>query len=655
MSHRNDDGQNRRPLDAIREDELWQKINAAHAKKVQNGDADGRSKAEIARTELLDETSHNLFDDDGTPEILDDLSLEEKDDKIRDFVHALYRGDERNEQRDPGDLRQPAVVREDGEDITEEEIQPEPEPESEIKVKEQPEPEAAEEVTPEEPEEPAAPTAPEPQPEPGIRAPKVRPVKLKLDRFETPEPPAKPSRISAYPIERPVPEVKVDRRRDVIPETPREPEVEKEDPEKQVHPASRLGIREVRISPITLDNVVAEQDEDDEDEADYFGPRPGIEALPEEDDDVIVAGETPIRDPYAEIFDDTEHPTVMEAVEPEAEQETDAPEEDPLEHPLFSDMHESEEATKAEEPEEVPDILRRDPSAAHIRAPQPVFSEGSQNLVTQEESARRESAHEEFRESAKKPRQAAIEQTVTKLQSGALAPPFYVPRLPRQASSFEEALDFARRLHPLPQEMQLQQKPTHRTWMLAQLNHCNTQERLSRFAFSLNYEDLALLFPTLASLKRGKHIDRLLSIILMRASHYLYLQGWITLQYAYPRSTVEKGLSELCSILADSFFPGGPELGEEEQEYLERLHFGDQQFIWPKVRLISEIAYPNQRHFISKIISAVKEEGKTLEDFYKEFAVYRDLPLAKAIQSQWDMQMLEQKQSATYSPRQLFT
>lgn len=647
MFHRNDDGQKRRPLDAIREDELWQKINAAHAKKVQSGEADGRSDEGIARTELLDETSHKLFDDEGTPEIMDDLSLEEHDDKIRDFVHALYRGDELSEQRDPGALRQPTAVRDD--DAT-----PEAEP-----------PVATEESAPEAapPAEAATPKVAEPEPEPAIRAPKMRLAHLDSERFDRPAP-ERPSRIPAYPMERPAPEVKVDRRRDVVPETPWVPEAGDAEATEHVHEPPE-GIREVKISPITFDNVVAEHeaeeaDTESDDTAEYFGPRPGIEALPEEEDDVIVAGEAPQKDPYAEIFDDEARPSfTTEEAEEEEDETAVLPEEDPLEHPLFSDMHDSDdtdtEAAPEESEEEVPEILRRDPGTAQIRAPQPIFSEGSQNLVTQEESARRESADREFLDSARYPRQAAIEQTVTKLQSGALAPPFYVPKLPRQASSFEEALDFARRLHPLPQEMQLAQKPTHRTWMLAQLNHCNTQERLSRFAFSLNYEDLALLFPTLASLKRGKHIDRLLSIILMRASHYLYLQGWITLQYAYPRSTVEKGLSELCRILEDSFFPGGPELGEEEREYLERLSFGDQQFIWPKVRLISEIAYPNQRHFISKIISAVKEEGKTLEDFYKEFAVYRDLPLAKAIQSQWDMQRIEQKQSSTYSPRQLFT
>ncbi|MDO5738166.1 MAG: hypothetical protein Q4P65_02820 [Eubacteriales bacterium] len=287
----------------------------------------------------------------------------------------------------------------------------------------------------------------------------------------------------------------------------------------------------------------------------------------------------------------------------------------------------------------------------YIRSLKVEPSPDSENILAREIAKKREAVESDIR-AALEARPERIERTVEKLQSGMLSPPFYVPRLPRQSSSFSEAVDFARRLHPLPQEMQMAQQPPQRSWLLAQLNHCNSQERLSRFAFSLNHEDLALLFPTLATLKRGKQIDRLLSIILMRASHYLYLHGWITLQYAYPRSTVEKGLSELCSVLDKSEF-GGPELGLLERQYIQHLNFGKEQFIWTKVRKISEIALPNQRHFLSKIISYIQENGLELADFYDEFAVYPDLPLAKALQSSWDMALYKRPSDSSFSPRQL--
>lgn len=236
-----------------------------------------------------------------------------------------------------------------------------------------------------------------------------------------------------------------------------------------------------------------------------------------------------------------------------------------------------------------------------------------------------------------------IKKAMSNLQSGALRPPFHVPKTAQRFSSLNEAVMFSRQLLPLPREMQLAQKPAHRTWLIAQINHCENRKMLSDFAFSLNYKDLATLFPALATLTRGEEVDRLISIIMMRASKYLYLQGWITLQYAYPRSTVQKGLAELCTILERQPQAGQQDQNPEEDPWFDALHLGPERIDWKSVRLISEISMPNTRHFLAGMTKYIRENNMSGDEFFKRYGIYRDLPLGQAIRSQWEMAMFERR------------
>lgn len=229
------------------------------------------------------------------------------------------------------------------------------------------------------------------------------------------------------------------------------------------------------------------------------------------------------------------------------------------------------------------------------------------------------------------------------IKSGKLRPPFFVPRSNSSLESFADAVTFGRQSLPLPREMQLAQQQAHRTWLIAQINHCADKHALSEFAFSLNYRDLAVLFPALATLTRGAEVDRLISIIMMRASHYLYLQGWLTLQFAYPRSTVQKGLAELCHILARQTGSLSPQESEQTEQWFKTLRLGPQRFDWPHLALISELSMPNTRHFLAAIIKYLQESKMPLEAFFQRYGIYPDLPLGIAIRNQWDMSEFERR------------
>lgn len=279
------------------------------------------------------------------------------------------------------------------------------------------------------------------------------------------------------------------------------------------------------------------------------------------------------------------------------------------------------------------------------------------------QSMKETSAAEEKRfspaEETKAPfRNAEIRQTILRVRNGSLRPAFHVSRSPRRFSCLQEALDFSRRQLPLPREMQLSQQTAHRTWLTAQINHCPDQQALSSFAFSLNYKDLATLFPALASLKRGDEIDRIISIIMMRASKYLYIHGWITLQYAYPRFTVQKGLAELCEVLETQRRSEEKNHAGRNESNLPPLRLGADRFDWKSVRMISEISMPNTRHFLASMIRFIRDSGMSGDEFFNTYGIYRELPLGQAVSSQWEMAMFEEnlsRSSGSVSPvRKLF-
>ncbi len=619
-------------------DELWQEAKAAQARQ---GEEQPAPLTEAQRE--LSRSAAELFSEDMDlsegPEPISDYLPDQSNEKIRDFVHSLYRGDELVATRDKGDLREPKIQLGYGRGPLLDEGDETLSPESVL--------EAVETTQRSELSESSEASEAEPETRGQAADPKIQPYQRRRPVHESAA--ANPLKLELRP-----PKL----RPDLAPASVEDMAAEFLAEQQESQEANREFEAMVdafahRLPEFNEDGTAAEESEQKRigsellNQAEYTQIADKLPPLPEiEVAEEAVAGVRQVR--IRPVAEEPKRPHVQAPIKKEEHREAriDLPRAEVPERP-------EELGTTADR--EHP-LFAQESQINHIRQPLPLEAEGSANLVAREIQEKREQAQRDFQEALAPLKQESIDLTVNKLQSGALAPPFYVPRLPRQSSSFAEAIEFSRRLLPLPGEMQLRQEPIHRSWLLAQLNHCSSQERLSRFAFSLNHEDLALLFPTLATLKRGKHIERILSIILMRASHYLYLHGWLTLQYAYPRSTVEKGLSELCAVLDDASFMSR-EMREQEREYLAHLHLGDEQFVWTRVRHISEIAVPNQRHFISKITTYMRENDYLPEEFFKEFAIYADLPLGRAIMSAWNMELIEDKArgGSGFSPRQLLS
>ena len=202
--------------------------------------------------------------------------------------------------------------------------------------------------------------------------------------------------------------------------------------------------------------------------------------------------------------------------------------------------------------------------------------------------------------------------------------------------SFREAVEGCRQLHPLPVELIESQLPSDSSWLLDQLKQIRTMEQLKAFADSLSYRDLSLLFTSLSLLKRREETDQVQNLIRLRACHYLYLCGWLTLQYTYPRSSVSKALSDLCMILEDIRFVRDSERRTGRRvSPLPGIPLGPWRMIWSRVPLISGIALPNSRFFISDIAGEIYDTKSDLNAFFHEYAIYPGLPLAEAITARY--------------------
>lgn len=211
--------------------------------------------------------------------------------------------------------------------------------------------------------------------------------------------------------------------------------------------------------------------------------------------------------------------------------------------------------------------------------------------------------------------------------------------VPLRYKTFKEAMSGLRDFHPLPSELILTQTPHHSTWLMTQLKKISTKEELEELAFSLSHKDLSLLFTTLSTKKRRDEIDQIQNLIRLRASHYLYLCGWLTYQFCYPRSSVARALSDLCMILEDLLYVRESRQQNHRNERkllsLPVVSIGEDRMIWSRIPLISQISLPNSRHFIADIANEIIESKTDIETFFKEYAIQRGQPLANAIETRY--------------------
>lgn len=212
-------------------------------------------------------------------------------------------------------------------------------------------------------------------------------------------------------------------------------------------------------------------------------------------------------------------------------------------------------------------------------------------------------------------------------------------QIPLIYESLDQALEGCREKHPLPLELVESQTPSHTTWLLSRLKEVKTRQELQDLADALSYRDLGMLFGSLTRLKRREEMAQIQNLIRLRACHYLYLTGWLTLQQTYPRASVADALADLCMILEDLRFVRDNERRISRRRPSRPLpapDLGGWRILWNRVPLISGIALPNSRHFISDVAGEIYDNQRDLHEFYREYALYPDLPLAQAITARYE-------------------
>jgi hypothetical protein len=212
--------------------------------------------------------------------------------------------------------------------------------------------------------------------------------------------------------------------------------------------------------------------------------------------------------------------------------------------------------------------------------------------------------------------------------------------IPLRYKSLEEAMGGLRDFHPLPSELILRQAPHHATWLMTQLKNVNTKKELEELAYSLPHRELSLLFTTLSTKKKRDEVNQIMNLIRLRASHYLYLCGWLTFQYCYPRSSISRALSDLCTILEDlAYFRENRSQGKRVRRAplaLPVVSIGEGRIIWSRIPLISQISLPNSRHFIADIATEMIETKVDPQAFFREYAIIPGEPLANAIEIRYN-------------------
>lgn len=212
------------------------------------------------------------------------------------------------------------------------------------------------------------------------------------------------------------------------------------------------------------------------------------------------------------------------------------------------------------------------------------------------------------------------------------------PDIPLRFSSFGEVMESVRDLHPSPEELLMDQTAVQRTWLLSQLKKARTESEIEALAYSLNYRDLSILFPVLSTLKKREDVNQIQNLIRLRASHFLYICGWLTFQFSYPRSTVARVLADLCMILEDISFLREELSRKEHEQILEYKvpDLGPDRILWNEVEMISGISLPNSRRFVSDIATELYKSNIDEDVFLKCYAIYPNLSLGKAILEKYE-------------------
>ncbi len=210
--------------------------------------------------------------------------------------------------------------------------------------------------------------------------------------------------------------------------------------------------------------------------------------------------------------------------------------------------------------------------------------------------------------------------------------------------SLTELTKVAQEVMPLPREIQNKINKTHRNWFIAQLRKVDTEEELVDFAYSLDHQQLSLLFPILATVNKKSTTDKIRTILSLRMSKVLYAHGWLTFQFIYPDNRFAKIMTTVCQDLEKTNFTFSTKenvvhsVEQKKKKILPYPHFN-----WKEIKLISEISLPDSRRFINNIVNYILDNQIDLQDFFQEYGIYDDLALGESIKSTYDIDKLERQ------------
>lgn len=147
-----------------------------------------------------------------------------------------------------------------------------------------------------------------------------------------------------------------------------------------------------------------------------------------------------------------------------------------------------------------------------------------------------------------------------------------------------------------------------------------------RLAHRLTSRQLNLVFPLLASAGPDKRpsllVERLNLIVRERACPTLYASGWLTFQKYFPCPAVAHALAVLCKILEIKHKTRLDQPATSVQPPVRQ---------WPQ---ISQLASPDSRQFIRRLIHLAAERGLSLEQMMRQYRINDDRPFGTELITQ---------------------
>ena len=205
--------------------------------------------------------------------------------------------------------------------------------------------------------------------------------------------------------------------------------------------------------------------------------------------------------------------------------------------------------------------------------------------------------------------------------SGGCAAPGYNP-----GQQLSDRLAAIKSILPLPIEQIYSPDLPAQTELADKVLAARDSQAVIQLAHELASRELNLVFPLLSSagsVKRPSLLaERLNLIVRERACPTLYVSGWLTYQKYYPCPAVAHALSVLCKILEIKQSAGHGQPSTSVQPPGRE---------WPR---ISQLALPDSRQFVRRLINLAAERGLSLEQMMQQYKIHDGMPFGAELITQ---------------------